>query len=422
MGRRITDSFPQRKDWIAAHPEALWEDFVKAVYRDIASVQRAKAPTACVQAYNESILARLQTYLRNQQAFLIEQSEAETERARRYDQLYQITLDNARGSQVNATTCQLLATETLGKRKHVDETALPEGHYPKSERIEEMDEVESDDDSDEEMDEEAANDVFTDNGDQEYTSESIDIGVFNPGATAFAVENGNIQADNTPSSSRQHSVKQSLHLLSDCELLTAPNVRSTTSVRKNKPKKIRDDKNKGSRVTATVSKKRSYEDDDEHSEESKGDGRTALERSMAELSANYESGSNTFSEECRKLWQNYLAQVERRRMSPNLVQAQKGQHQTLMAKCRSAAQALTLGPISANLTTLAANFDLLSAWDKLWSRKADFAEQFISSVAAELFVDHIALAALAFEVEADTKVPATCILSDIVAFLGTKLT
>ncbi|KAJ3167005.1 hypothetical protein HDU87_001887 [Geranomyces variabilis] len=246
-------------------------------------------------------------------------------------------------------------------------------------------------------------------------------GVLNPGATASAVEN-------------------------DSELLLTPKVQSTASVENKKPKKIRDDKNKGSRVTAFAGKKRSYADDDEESED---DECTALERSMVTLSAEYAPGSNTFSEECEKLWQNYLAQVERRRMSPNSVQAQRGRHQTLMAEWyaadtafaeffvndmakkyetatiaidRSAAHALTLGPISADLTAFAPNFNILSTWDKLWSRKADFPEQFISSVAAGLFVDNTASAAPAFEVEGDTKLPATRILSDIVAFLGTKLT
>ncbi|KAJ3173249.1 hypothetical protein HDU88_004711 [Geranomyces variabilis] len=206
---------------------------------------------------------------------------------------------------------------------------------------------------------------------------------------------------------------------------------------------------KGSRVTAFAGKKRRSEDDDEDSEESEDDACTALERSMITLSAEYAPGSNTFSEDCHKLWQDYLAQVERRRMSPNAVQAQKGRHQTLMAEWyvgdtafaeffvddmarkyetatiaidRSAAQALTLSPISADLTAYAANFNILSTWDKLWACKADFPEQFVNSVAAGLFVDYTASAAPAFEVEADTKVPATRILSDIVAFLGTKLT
>ncbi|KAJ3139140.1 hypothetical protein HDU90_000503 [Geranomyces variabilis] len=313
-------------------------------------------------------------------------------------------------------------------------------------------------------------------------------GVFNPSATAPAVENGNIRADNAsssfrylveqrsqssdnresraqttapaaqksniradhaPYSSRQHPADQISNLPADSELLAVPNVRSTASAEKKKPKKIRYDKNKGSRVTAFAGKKRRFEDDDEDSDESEDDDCTALERSMVTLSAEYAPGSDTFSEDCHKLWQDYLAHVERRRMSPNSVQAQKGRHQALLAEWyagdtafaeffvddmakkyetatiaidRSAAQALTLSPISADLTASAENFNILSTWDKLWSRKPDFPEQFVNSVAAGLFVDYTASAAPAFEVEADTKVPATRILSDIVAFLGTKLT
>ncbi|KAI8592706.1 hypothetical protein BDZ88DRAFT_436689 [Geranomyces variabilis] len=324
-------------------------------------------------------------------------------------------------------------------------------------------------------------------------------GVFNPSATAPAVENGNIRADNASSSFRylveqrsvnwkpsaclhdieneiinhlttaSHALKlpplrhkkatsepttlrthlDNIPLTKYRELLAVPNVRSTASAEKKKPKKIRYDKNKGSRVTAFAGKKRRFEDDDEDSDESEDDDCTALERSMVTLSAEYAPGSDTFSEDCHKLWQDYLAHVERRRMSPNSVQAQKGRHQALLAEWyagdtafaeffvddmakkyetatiaidRSAAQALTLSPISADLTASAENFNILSTWDKLWSRKPDFPEQFVNSVAAGLFVDYTASAAPAFEVEADTKVPATRILSDIVAFLGTKLT